>query len=147
MKIPDLNVLVHALNPQSDEHEASRLWLERGLTGGATVGFSWLVLVGVVRVTTMRSLFEHPLTAREATDWVAEWLEQPPAVVLNPGVRHVEVMASLLDAAGRAGNLTNDAHLAALALEHRAEIVTFDSDFSRFPGVRWERPDPDALTT
>ncbi|NMD45782.1 MAG: type II toxin-antitoxin system VapC family toxin, partial [Propionibacterium sp.] len=37
-------------------------------------------------------------------------------------------------------NLVNDAHLAALALEHRAEIVSYDNDFARFEGVRWRRP-------
>jgi predicted nucleic acid-binding protein len=42
--------------------------------------------------------------------------------------------------AGTAGNLVNDAHLAALAVEHDAEVVSFDSDFARFPGVRWRRP-------
>jgi len=39
------------------------------------------------------------------------------------------------------GNLVNDAHLAALAIEHRADIVSYDIDFVRFTDVRWRRPD------
>ena len=39
-----------------------------------------------------------------------------------------------------AGNLVNDAHLAALAVEHAAEVVSFDRDFGRFPGLRWRPP-------
>jgi len=45
----------------------------------------------------------------------------------------------LLDSA-LAGNLVSDAHLAALAIEHRAEIVTHDTDFARFAGLNWRRP-------
>jgi predicted nucleic acid-binding protein len=42
---------------------------------------------------------------------------------------------------GSGGNLGNDAHLAALALEHNATVVTYDRDFERYAGVRWRRPD------
>ncbi len=68
------------------------------------------------------------------------WLEQPPAVVVEPTVRHLDVVGGLLAETGTAGNLVNDAHLAALALEHDATIVSFDSDFARFEGVRWTSP-------
>ncbi|MGI8524169.1 MAG: type II toxin-antitoxin system VapC family toxin [Nocardioides sp.] len=140
MKIPDVNVLVHALHPASKEHELSRRWLEQALSGGALVGFTWLVLIGVVRITTAPHIFEDPLRADEAVGWIRTWLSREPATLLAPTARHLEVLEELLAAAGRAGNLVNDAHLAALAVEHKAEIVTFDSDFARFPGVRWERP-------
>jgi toxin-antitoxin system PIN domain toxin len=140
VKLPDLNILVNALNPDAEAHDVCRVWLQRNLSGAAPVGFAWLVMVGVVRLTTMPQIFADPLSSAEATGWVRTWLEQPPATVLNPGPRHLDLFTDMLDAAGRAGNLVNDAHLAALALEHRATIVTFDSDFARFPGVRWERP-------
>ena len=41
---------------------------------------------------------------------------------------------------GTAGNLTSDAHLAALAIEHGATMLTFDRDFSRFAGLQWDPP-------
>jgi hypothetical protein len=50
------------------------------------------------------------------------------------------VLAGILDQTGTGGNLVSDAHLAALAVEHGATIVTYDSDFARFPGVRFEAP-------
>jgi uncharacterized protein len=53
--------------------------------------------------------------------------------------RRVEQM---LAATGPGGNLVNDAHLAALALQYDAAVVSFDNDFSRFPGVSWDRPPP-----
>jgi hypothetical protein len=39
--------------------------------------------------------------------------------------------------AGTAGNLTTDAHLAALAIEHGAELHSTDTDFARFAKLRW----------
>jgi predicted nucleic acid-binding protein len=41
---------------------------------------------------------------------------------------------------GTAGNLTSDAHVAALAIEHKAEIYSTDHDFGRFPGVKHVNP-------
>jgi len=49
-------------------------------------------------------------------------------------------MRRLIAEMGTAGNVVNDAHLAALALEYDGEVVTFDRDFGRFPGVRWRTP-------
>lgn len=49
-------------------------------------------------------------------------------------------MRSLLGPLGTAGNLTTDAHIAALALENRASLCTADHDFRRFPGVKIVNP-------
>lgn len=38
------------------------------------------------------------------------------------------------------GNLIQDAYLAAIALEHNCTYVTTDSDYARFPGLRWRHP-------
>ena len=45
-----------------------------------------------------------------------------------------------LEAAGAGGNLTTDAQIAAIASRHRATVHTADTDFSRFPDVRWINP-------
>lgn len=42
--------------------------------------------------------------------------------------------------AGARGNLVPDAFLAALAIEHRATLVTSDRGFARFPGLAWTPP-------
>ena len=78
--------------------------------------------------------------ASEALGVLERWLGQPGAVILQAGERHLALMTGLLREAGTAGNLVNDVHLAALALEHGAEIVSFDGDFARFAGVRWRSP-------
>jgi hypothetical protein len=75
-----------------------------------------------------------------ACETVLAWLDRPQVVVLAPGSPHAKILADLLCTAGTGGNLTTDAHLAALAIEHEALLATTDQDFSRFPGLRWFNP-------
>ena len=140
MKIPDVCVLLHATNSSSPDHVVSLRWLDRSLSAGAPVGFAWLVLIGFVRLSTHPRVMTHPLSGDQAMGQVEAWLSARSAHVLHPGVNHAAYLRQALGQVGSAGNLTNDAHLAALAREHKATVVTFDDDFSRFSGVCWERP-------
>jgi predicted nucleic acid-binding protein len=69
---------------------------------------------------------------------VEHWIANPAARILHPTARHGAILRRLLMAAGTAGNLTTDAHLAALAIEHGGTVGSFDRDFERFPGVDFE---------
>jgi uncharacterized protein len=140
VKIVDANVLLYAVDEDAAHHQQSRAWLDAALSGGAVVGFSWMALLAFVRLSTKAGLFPTPLTAAQAMDRVDAWLDAPSAVLATPTLDHRRIVRSLLDSAGATGNLVNDAHLAALAIEHRGSVVSYDSDFARFPGVRWERP-------
>ena len=68
----------------------------------------------------------------------SDWLTHPSAKILQPTVRHADILARLLLLAGGAGYLTQDAHLGALAIEHGAVVGTFDPDFKKFPGVKFD---------
>jgi uncharacterized protein len=140
MKLVDANVLLYAVNRDARHHDVSRGWLDDALAGAASVGLAWVPLLAFVRLVTKESLFPRPLTVATAMQQVDRWLAQPAAHVLHPGDRHATILAGLLHDVGTGGNLVNDAHLAALAIEHRAQVVSFDSDFDRFAGVTWERP-------
>lgn len=104
------------------------------------MGFAWTALLAFVRVSTNASIFRRPLRLPEAVAEIESWLAQPAAVVLHPTPRHLGVLAGLLGPLGSAANLVNDAHLAALAIEHGGGVVTFDADFRRFPGLRVVTP-------
>ena len=46
----------------------------------------------------------------------------------------------MLGAGANIWYLTTDAQLAALAIEHDAQVCSSDSDFGRFAGLRWVNP-------
>ena len=141
MKLVDANVLLYAVNVDAPRHESSRRWLDRALSGDDTVAFSWVALLAFVRLVTKAGLFPRPLTVDEALDRVQAWLGAAPAVVVEPTPDHPAVLRRLLQDIGVGGNLVNDAHLAALALEHRCTVVSWDRDFARFTDVQWQQPD------
>jgi toxin-antitoxin system PIN domain toxin len=141
VKLVDTNVLLSGVNRAAPRHEESRRWLEAALSGNAPVGLAWLVLLGFLRISTRRGAFAEPLSVHQAVALMHEWLQRPAAHLLHPTRRHADLLGRLLEDVGVGGDLTTDAHLAALAREHHATVVTYDSDFARFPGVRWERPD------
>lgn len=140
MNLVDANVLLYAVNSDAAHHARSRRWLDGALSGDEAVAFAWIALLAFVRLSTKIDLFPAPLSAGQAMDRVDAWLGAAPAVVLEPTVQHGPILRRLLEAVAVGANLVNDAHLAALALEHRCGIVSFDNDFSRFPGVSWSEP-------
>lgn len=141
MMVVDANVLIYAVNEDSPHHDLARDWLDTALSGSDTVGFAWVVVLAFLRLTTRASLWRRPLTVDEACSIVEGWLARPAAVVVHPTPRHLHVLRGLLSPTGTASNLVTDAHLAALATELGAQVVTFDRDFGRFPGLRWRVPE------
>lgn len=140
MKLVDANVLLYAVNSDSKRHEPSRHWLDGALSGTDTVAFAWLALLAFVRLSTKAGLFPSPLTVAGAMNRVEAWLGAAPAVVVEPTPDHPRIVRGLLEDVGAGGNLANDAHLAALAIEHRCAIVSYDVDFARFDRVPWGPP-------
>ena len=140
MILVDANLLLYAYHPRSDQHEASRAWLERVMSGAELVRFAWLTLWAFLRISTNPRAFERPLTTNEAEAAVAAWLVQPSAGILEPGDRHWDILRGLMRRGQTAGPLIMDAVLASIAIEHGAILHTTDRDFSRFPGLKWTNP-------
>jgi toxin-antitoxin system PIN domain toxin len=138
--VPDLNLLVYAVNTAAPQHARARSWWEAVLAADEAVGVAWTVSLGFLRLTTNRRILPRPLSAEEAISLLDEWLSQPPVRPLEPTERHWGILRGLLHPLGAAGNLTADAHLAALAVEHGATLCSSDNDFSRFPSLRLQNP-------
>jgi toxin-antitoxin system PIN domain toxin len=137
--IVDVNVLLYAVSERSRPHAQARSWLDDALGGAETVGLAWVALLGFIRVITSPAL-ERPAALERVLAQVEEWLAAPASMIAEPTPRHAAVLGGLLREVGTAGNLTTDAHLAALAIEHGADVVSYDRDFARFPGVRHRLP-------
>jgi len=136
----DANLLLYACDSSSRHHAAARRWIETVLGRPEPIGWSWLTLLAFLRIATHPRALENPLSIEEAVGIVSEWLALPNATLLEPGESHWAILSKLLPAAQARGPLVMDAHLAALALEHGAELATTDRDFARFAGLRWRNP-------
>jgi hypothetical protein len=140
VKIVDINLLLYVVNQDDPNCERARLWWEGLLSGREPVGMAWAVILGFLRISTNRRAFLRPLPPADALALMDEWLEQPPVRVVSPGESHWSVLKRFAGTLGFGGNLTTDAHLAALAIEHGATLCSADADFSRFHGLHWENP-------
>ena len=140
MILPDVNLLVYAYNEDAPLHAAAKAWWEECLSKTEPVGLAWIALLGFVRLMSNRRVLLEPMSASEALDECRAWLARPNARIVIPGPAHFDVLSNLLAGASIGADLITDAHLAALAIEHQAELHSNDSDFSRFSGLRWRNP-------
>lgn len=140
MKIVDLNVLLYAVNADARQHRPVLSWWTGALRGDESVGLPWAVLLGFLRLATNPRVFPVPLTTDQACARIATWLRHPLVHVPVEKEEHWAVLRRLVADTGTAGNLTADAHLAALALTRDAVLVSCDNDFARFRGLRYLNP-------
>ncbi len=140
MILPDVNILLHSVNGDSPRNASIRPWWDSCLSGTTPVCLCWTVILGFVRISTNPRLFTLPLTLEEAGDYINSWLDQPPVQIISPREGHWKMVEALLKEAGTAGNLTTDAHLAALAIQWDCTLYSTDTDFARFSGLKWKKP-------
>lgn len=140
MIVPDVNLLLYAYDDTSPFHTQASAWLSGCLSGTEIVGLPRVVIFGFVRIATNARAFQNPMTPKEATDHVRSWLAQPNVQVIESEPLDIEQVFALLEGLGTAGNLVTDAQIAVAALENDAVLHTADTDFIRFPGLRWFNP-------
>ena len=140
MILPDINLLVYAYNEGAPQHAAARSWWEGLVNGSERVGVPWVVASGFVRLATHPRVLVNPLDPAIAVDRVAEWFQFDHINPINPGADHLARFRECLDIAGVGANLVTDAHIAALAMEYQGVVHSNDTDFGRFPGLRWTNP-------
>jgi uncharacterized protein len=136
----DANLLIYAVDRDSPHHVPARRWLEDTLSGSESVGIPWIAALAFVRITTHPGIMRKPLVAEHAIRYIDGWLRQPFVKLIGPGEKHWPILRSLLTTSGTAGNLTSDAHLAALAIEQGGTVASTDNDFRRFAGVTHVNP-------
>lgn len=136
MRTPDVNVLLYAVNADCPQHAVAHEWIESAFSQPQGIAFTWPALLGFLRLSTRAGIFAKALPIDDALAVLDAWLHHPAAQIIAPTNGHAALLSRLIIGAGSGGNLVSDAHLAALAIEHRAELATFDRDFERFAGLR-----------
>jgi toxin-antitoxin system PIN domain toxin len=136
----DINVLVFAHREDAVDHERYAAWLDETIDSDEAYGVSEMVLSGFMRIVTNHRIMKSPSTMEEALGFMQDLREQPNTVMLAPGPRNWGIFERLCRDADATGDLVPDAYLAALAIEHGAELITTDRDFARFRGLRWRHP-------
>lgn len=140
MKLLDVNVVLAGHRDDHPLFSVARPWLEALGESGEPFGVPGTVWVSFVRLATNRRIFTVPTSLADAFDFLRAVRAQPGHVAVAPGANHLELFERTCNAADAGGDLAADAHLAALAIEHGAELVSFDRDFARFGELRWSRP-------
>ncbi len=136
----DANILLYSVDRDSPFHERSLSWMVSALNGPRRVGIPWVSLIAFARIATNPRATRNALTPEEAWAAVTSWLEAPASWIPEPGRGHREILGQLIVEHDVRAGLVTDASLAALCIEHGLEMVSADSDFARFPEIRWINP-------
>lgn len=140
MIIPDVNLLLYAYTDSSADHRKAARWWANLLNGSEDVRIPWIVIIAFIRVLTNPRAINPAVPLEHAIAAVEGWLDDGHVRVVQPGPDHGSIVFKLLRSAGTGGNLTTDAHIAAIAIEYNAVVHTNDTDFARFPGCRYVNP-------
>jgi toxin-antitoxin system PIN domain toxin len=138
--VVDVNLLLYAVISGFPQHARAHGWWEQTLNGPAEVGLPGPAIFGFLRISTNPRVLATPLAVDQAVGYVRDWLALPNVTFLAPGPRHLDIAFDLLTELGTAANFTTDVQLAALAIEHGAEMYSNDTDFGRFPDLQWVNP-------
>jgi toxin-antitoxin system PIN domain toxin len=141
--LPDVNVLIYAFRADDPHHAICKPWLDRIVAGNSRFGISPLTLSSVVRIVTNPRIFRSPTPVASAFAYCDNLLDQPHCETVVPGDQHWSIFRKLCDASGTRGARVSDAWFAALAIEHACTWITFDRDYARFPGLKWQEPEAD----
>jgi toxin-antitoxin system PIN domain toxin len=136
----DANLLLYAVDASSHHHHAAVGWLTDQLNRPVRVGMPWESLAAFLRIATHPRASDRPLSPKAAWALVDDWLARSNVWIPLPSERHAEILGELIGRYRLSGNQIPDARLTALAIEHGLTLYSADTDFARFPEIRWENP-------
>lgn len=141
MILLDANVLIYACRRDAEQHAKYRDWLADALGGDEPVGIYPETLAAVIRITTHARVWKHPISVADAVSFCEAVRSAPSTVVVQPADNHWSVFTELCDQGSVRGSLVMGAWLAAVAIENGCTLITTDTDFARFKGLRWRMPE------
>jgi hypothetical protein len=141
LKLLDVNVVLAAHRDDHPDFQLARAWVQQTVDDGSSFAVVNLVAGAFLRIATNRRVFPVPTPVDEAFAYLKALRAQPEHIMIGPGAQHLRLLEEMCQAAEASGDLVADAQLAAIALEHAAELVSFDHDFARFDALSWHKPE------
>ena len=136
----DANLLLYSVDERGPFFAAAATWLAAQMNGSSRVALPWQSLTAFLRIATHPRASPNPLSPNVAWNVVQTWLASDIVWVPVPTSHHAAILGDLVTRYQLSGAIIQDAHLAALAIEHGLTVYSADTDFARFPEVRWENP-------
>ncbi|MFZ4767341.1 MAG: TA system VapC family ribonuclease toxin [Roseimicrobium sp.] len=141
MKLPDVNICIAAFRQDHQDHAISTAWLQRTYSADSHVGISPQVLSSMIRIVTQPGFMAgFPSLLTDALAFGQSLVDNPKTVLVGASVSWWSHFCHLSQASQAKGKLVADVWLAAMAVEHNCTWVSNDSDFAKFPGLKWQRP-------
>ena len=135
MDLPDINLWLALIDENHALHPASlRYWEENA---SVTKAFCRVTMLGFLRLSTQPRMLSGVLSSKQAWDFYHQFLADPKNRFLPEPPATESCFLSLTVATSLPHRLWTDAYLAAFALASGCRLVSFDSDFTRFPGLHF----------
>jgi uncharacterized protein len=132
----DTNVLIYAVDEDSDLQPRARALLDHVATRPAITYLFWPVLMGYLRTITHPSILRSPLDPEAAIEGIDDLVRRPQIVVPGEGERFWSGFRSVASSTPPRGVLVPDAHVVALMHEHGVGTIwSRDRDFRKFDGI------------
>lgn len=135
MDILDINVWL-ALTDRNHVHHApaARYWEE---IADPQIAFTRTSMMGFLRLSSQPHVLSRTLTNAEAWAMYHEFMALPNVRLLVEPITLDLHFQALTAQTGLPHRLWTDAYLAAFAIASGSRLVSFDSDFTRFPGLNF----------
>lgn len=133
--LPDVSVWIALVDERHVHHAlAKRYWVQ---ASKRKIVFSRITMLGFLRLSTSHRVIPNPLSAREAWEIYSQFLSLPFIHFLPDPPNTENFFRTLTLATSFPQRLWTDAYLAAFALASGCRLVSFDSDFQRFPDIHF----------
>src|SRR5437660_11486881 len=109
----DVNVLVYAVDEDSDLHSRARALLDFVATRSAITYLFWPVLMGYLRIITHPSILRSPLDPEAAIEGIDDLIHRPQIVVPGEGERFWSGLRRVSRSPPAGGVLAPDPHVVA----------------------------------
>ncbi|MBL8180114.1 MAG: PIN domain-containing protein [Blastocatellia bacterium] len=133
MILLDANVLLYAHVQEMPQFPTVSSWLSKQISNGnESIGMPWISITAFLRIASGGRIFDKPWTIADISSRIDSLLAHPNVQVIGPTVRHWTIYSDLLREFNLVGDNVMDAHIAAIAIEHKASVASCDKDFRRF---------------